>query len=92
MAARELTYREAIELLTEWSWWAVRRDEFVHVAHSARVSIADIHRLTGLSRSTIATILAAEVPPPESGSGAVPGAAAGGPPHVGRGPAPTHDH
>ena len=57
MTRGELTPRQAMELLEAWGKWHARRDEIILAAAAARVSIAEMHKLTGLSRDTIAKII-----------------------------------
>jgi hypothetical protein len=57
MTRGELTYGQAMELLDAWGKWHARRDEIVRAAVGARVTVAEIHQLTGLARTTIKAIL-----------------------------------
>lgn len=57
MTRGELTYSQAIELLDAWGKWYARRDEIVLAAAAARVTIAEMHKRTGLARSTITGII-----------------------------------
>jgi DNA invertase Pin-like site-specific DNA recombinase len=60
---KELTLRQARELLTTWaaeqSAAAARRDEVVRTAVAAGLSKSEIHRLTGIARSTVDRIVEA---------------------------------
>ena len=58
MTRAELTPRQAMELLDAWGKWNARRDELVRQAFDARVTRAEIHRLTGLAVTTINRIIA----------------------------------
>lgn len=57
----ELTLREAREILTSWAAErrsvASRRDDMVRVAVEAGLSKAEVHRLTGIARTTIDRIV-----------------------------------
>jgi hypothetical protein len=57
----ELTVRQAREILTAWAAErrsvAGRRDEVVSVAVEAGLSKAEVHRLTGIARTTIDRIV-----------------------------------
>lgn len=53
----ELTVRQARELLAEYASIVASRDARVRIAWTSGVSKAEIHRLTGLARSTIDQIL-----------------------------------
>lgn len=57
----DLTVRQARELLTSWSAdqhaVAGRRDEVVRAAVEAGLSKAEVHRLTGIARTTIDRIV-----------------------------------
>ena len=59
---RDLTVREAREMLTAWAAEqdsvASRRDEVVRAAVDAGVSKIEVHRLTGIARTTIDRIVA----------------------------------
>ena len=46
-----------MELLDAWGKWNARRDELVRQAFDARVTRAEIHRLTGLAVTTINRII-----------------------------------
>ena len=60
----ELTVRQAKEMLTAWSAEqeavAGRRDEVVRAAVDAGLSKAEVHRLTGIARTTIDRIVGAD--------------------------------
>jgi hypothetical protein len=60
----ELTLRQARELLTAWAADQAaiirRRDEVVRAAVAAGVSKIEVHRLTGIARTTVDRIIAAE--------------------------------
>jgi hypothetical protein len=64
----ELTVRQAREMLTawvaEWRSVAARRDKVVRAAVEAGLSKAEVHRLTGIARTTIDRIVG-----PASGEG-----------------------
>ena len=57
----ELTVRQAREMLTAWAaeWRSVagRRDKVVRAAVDAGLSKAEVHRLTGIARTTIDRIV-----------------------------------
>jgi hypothetical protein len=57
----ELTLRQAREMLTAWAAErrsvAGRRDEVVRAAVEAGLSKAEVHRLTGIARTTIDRIV-----------------------------------
>jgi DNA invertase Pin-like site-specific DNA recombinase len=53
-----LTVHEARQRLITWQSWTQMRDEFVRQAFASGVSKAEIHRLTGIARTTIDRILA----------------------------------
>jgi hypothetical protein len=57
----ELTVRQAREMLTAWAAEqdavAARRDEVVGAAIEAGLSKAEVHRLTGIARTTVDRIL-----------------------------------
>jgi hypothetical protein len=59
----ELTLRQARELLAAWAAErdavTARRDEVVRAAVSAGVSKSEVHRLTGIARSTLDRIIGA---------------------------------
>jgi hypothetical protein len=59
----ELTVRQAREMLTAWAAEedavAGRRDEIVRAAVHAGLSKAEVHRLTGIARTTIDRIMGA---------------------------------
>ena len=61
MNAQDLTYTEAVHLLAKWAEWAALRDQLVRDAYAARVTKTEIHKLTGLARTTVDAILAEEV-------------------------------
>ena len=67
----ELTVRQAREMLTAWAdeqdAVAGRRDEVVQAAVDAGLSKAEVHRLTGIARTTIDRIVSAA---PAAGEGA----------------------
>jgi hypothetical protein len=52
-----LTVHEARQRLITWQSWTQMRDEFVRQAFASGVSKAEIHRLTGIARTTIDRIL-----------------------------------
>jgi len=58
----DLTVRQAREMLTAWAAEqdavAARRDEVVRAAVEAGLSKAEVHRLTGIARTTVDRILA----------------------------------
>lgn len=58
---RELTIREATEMLTGWrtnrDTLDGERDRFVRLAYAAGLGKSHIAQLTGLARQTVATIL-----------------------------------
>jgi len=60
----ELTLRQARELLTAWAadQAAVtrKRDDVVRVAVAAGVSKIEVHRLTGIARTTVDRIITGE--------------------------------
>jgi len=66
----ELTVRRAREMLTAWAAEqnavASRRDQVVRVAVDAGVSKSEVHRLTGIARTTVDRIVG---PAPEKGGG-----------------------
>jgi DNA invertase Pin-like site-specific DNA recombinase len=57
----ELTVRQAREMLTAWAAEqdavAARRDEVVRAAVDAGVSKSEVHRLTGIARTTVDRIV-----------------------------------
>ena len=59
----ELTVRQAREMLAAWAAEqdavAARRDEVVRTAVDAGLSKAEVHRLTGIARTTIDRIVSA---------------------------------
>ena len=69
----ELTVRQAREMITTWAAAqraaAVQRDEVVRAAVAAGLSKSEVHRLTGIARTTVNRIVgsgpdaAAEVSP-----------------------------
>ena len=65
----ELTVRQAKEMLTAWAAEqdavAGRRDEVVLAAVDAGLSKAEVHRLTGIARTTIDRIVSAAQPTEE---------------------------
>jgi hypothetical protein len=67
----ELTVRQAREMLTAWATdqhaVAARRDEVVLAAVDAGLSKSEVHRLTGIARTTIDRIVS---PPPAAEEGA----------------------
>lgn len=67
---QELTVRQAREMLSTWAAErrsvAGRRDEVVRAAVEAGLSKAEVHRLTGIARTTIDRIVS---PAPEAGEG-----------------------
>jgi hypothetical protein len=60
----ELTVRQAREMLTEWAAQqdavVSRRDEVVKAAIAAGLSKTEVHRLTGIARTTIDRIVSAD--------------------------------
>jgi DNA invertase Pin-like site-specific DNA recombinase len=66
----ELTVRQAREMLAAWvserQSVTERRDDVVRIAFQAGLSKAEVHRLTGIARTTIDRIL---VQAPEVGKG-----------------------
>jgi len=58
MTRAELTPRQAMEMLDAWRRWDERRDELVRQAFAARLTRAEIHRITGLAVTTINRIIA----------------------------------
>lgn len=54
---RELTVRQARELLTEWATVVADRDARVLTAYVSGVSKSEISRLTGIARTTIDRII-----------------------------------
>ena len=68
----ELTVRQARDILTEWAAdrYAVerKRDEVVLAAVEAGLSKSEVHRLTGIARTTIDRIVAAGRGEPAEGS------------------------
>ena len=58
-----MTVRQAREMLTTWAAEqgavAARRDEVVRAAVDAGVSKSEVHRLTGIARTTIDRIVGA---------------------------------
>jgi hypothetical protein len=64
MTAREVTLREAEQLLTEYAAVVASRDDRVRTAHVSGVSRHRIHVLSGLGRNTVERILAADGPVP----------------------------
>jgi hypothetical protein len=64
----ELTVRQAREVLAAWvserRSVAGRRDDVIRIAVQAGLSKAEVHRLTGIARTTIDRILGQ---PPEAG-------------------------
>jgi hypothetical protein len=70
----ELTVRQARELLTAWTAEqhavAGRRDDVVRTAVAAGLSKSEVHRLTGIARTTIDRIMdAGHKPAGEGGAG-----------------------
>jgi hypothetical protein len=67
----ELTVRQAKEMLTAWAAEqdavAGRRDEVVRAAVDAGLSKAEVHRLTGIARTTIDRIVSV-APAAEAGA------------------------
>jgi hypothetical protein len=63
----ELTVRQARELLARWTAdqavITARRDEVVRAAVDAGLSKIEVHRLTGIARTTVDRILAAHTVP-----------------------------
>ena len=59
---RELTVREAEDLLTEYAAVMRSRDDRVRAALAAGLSKHRIHRLSGLGRMTVERILSADGP------------------------------
>ena len=61
MEAKELTVRQAEELLNAWgeqhNQLAFDRDEVVRIAHASGIGQSRIASLMGLSRGTVASIL-----------------------------------
>jgi hypothetical protein len=57
----ELTVRQAREMITTWAVAqraaAVQRDEVVRAAVAAGLSKSEVHRLTGIARSTVNRIV-----------------------------------
>jgi hypothetical protein len=62
MLGEELTVRQARELLIEYAAMLASRDARVRAAVAAGVSKAEIHRITGIARTTINDILASDGP------------------------------
>lgn len=64
IAVEELTLRQARELLAGWKakqeTVTSRRDEVVRVAVASGLSKSEIHRITGIARTTIDRIIEAE--------------------------------
>ena len=58
----ELTVRQARDLLIEYAAVLASRDARVRAAVGAGVSKAEIHRITGIARTTINDILASDGP------------------------------
>ena len=63
----ELTVRQARELLAQWTAdqaaITTRRDEAIRAAVDAGLSKSEVHRLTGIARTTIDRILPAQAVP-----------------------------
>lgn len=63
----ELTVRQARELLARWaseqSAVTAKRDEVILAAVDAGLSKSEVHRLTGVARTTIDRVLAAHTAP-----------------------------
>jgi hypothetical protein len=68
---REVTLREAEQLLTEYAAMAVSRDDRVRTAYASGLTRHRIHVLSGLARNTVDRILssAADGPVPARGLG-----------------------
>jgi hypothetical protein len=68
----ELTVRQAREILTAWAAdqgeVASRRDAVVRAAVAAGLSKSEIHRLTGIARTTIDRIVGTAPVPGEGGA------------------------
>ena len=66
----ELTLRQSRELLAEWAAQQAevtrRRDEVVRIAVDSGVSKSDVHRLTGIARTTIDRIVSSAADRPET--------------------------
>jgi hypothetical protein len=60
--------QEAEVMLTEWASMSRSRDERVRLAVTAGVSKNRVHTLTGIGRTTIDRILAADVPGRDQGA------------------------
>ena len=56
----EMTLREARELLAEYAEMAATRDQRIRTAHASGVSVMEIHKITGLARTTIQKIIESE--------------------------------
>ena len=67
----ELTIRQAREMLTAWAAermrWTSQRDQVVRAAVEAGVSKSEVHRLTGIARTTVDRIITGAPPATEEG-------------------------
>lgn len=73
MSGRDLTVGEARNLCRSYGMWVASRDEIVTDAYGAGLIKAEIHKLTGVARSTIDVILASVSDTDRSPAAAPPG-------------------
>lgn len=86
MSDRDLTVKEARHLCGKYRTWVELRDYVIRNAYAAGLSKAEIHKLTGVARSTIDVILASVSDTDRSPAAAPPGHALR---DTGRAPEPT---